>query len=119
MTPGRPVSVTLRVRDVEASVDFYRRALGLRWVPEIWSFQFGEYPRDDFFLISIDEPSKDDLRPVGGGQFGFVVDHLAAAHRRALDAGAREWYPPQDNPVAPPSSGIEDADGNRVALIQA
>jgi predicted enzyme related to lactoylglutathione lyase len=119
MTPGRPVSVKLWVRDVDAAVEFYRAALGFRWNPDIWSFQFGEYPGDTFFLVSLDVPDDADPRPVGGAEFGFVVEDVDAAHRRALAAGGREWYPPQDNAGSPRSSGIEDVDGNRVTLVQA
>ena len=119
MRANRPVSVKLLVHDIDASVEFYRAALGLQWVPDIWSFQCGEYPRDNFFLISLDEPTSGDTRPVGAGQFGYSVDDVDSAHQKALAAGAHEWYPPQDNSGAPRSSGIEDPDGNRVELFQA
>lgn len=117
MSPGRPVKVGLVVTDVARSVDFYGAAFGFRWVPEIWSFQIGEYPKDDFFLISLNDSPED--RPSGGGHVGYTVDDVDAAHRRALDVGAGEWYPPQDNSGAPRSSGLHDPDGNRIELFQA
>ena len=119
MKAGRPVSIKLLVHDVDASVAFYQAALGLRWVPEIWSFQSGEYPHDDFFLVSLDGPADADGRPIGASQFGYSVEDVDGAHQKALAAGAQEWYPPQDNPGAPRSSGIEDPDGNRIELFQA
>jgi catechol 2,3-dioxygenase-like lactoylglutathione lyase family enzyme len=119
MTSRRPVSVTLYVRDREAAIRFYESALGMRWNPDIWSFQFGEYPRDDFFLVSIIDSADGHARPIGAGHFGYSVEDVDASHRRLLDAGAREWYPPHDNPGAPRSSGLEDPDGNRVELWQA
>ncbi len=57
MTPGRPVGVTLYVRDSASAIQFYESALGLRWNPAIASFEFGTYPRDDFFLISVLDPT--------------------------------------------------------------
>lgn len=51
MTPGRPVGVTLYVTDSASAIKFYESALGMRWNSEIASFKFGEYPRDDFFLV--------------------------------------------------------------------
>lgn len=119
MTPGRPVGVTLYVSDSASAIKFYESALGLRWNQDIASFDFGEYPRADFFLVSILDPSDEPDHPVGAGHFGFAVDELDEAHRRALDAGAIEWYAPSDNPGAPRSSGIWDPDGNRVELWQA
>jgi catechol 2,3-dioxygenase-like lactoylglutathione lyase family enzyme len=119
MTPGRPVGVTLYVRDSGAATSFYEAALGLRWNPDISSFQFGDFPGDDFFLVSLLDPADEPDHPIGAGHIGFVVEHLEEAHRRALDAGAVEWYTPQDNAGAPSSSGVCDPDGNRVELWQA
>jgi predicted enzyme related to lactoylglutathione lyase len=119
MKPWRPVGITLYVRDRETTIRFYEAALSMRWNREIWSFQFGEYPRDDFFLVSVIDATDGDSYPTGAGHLKYSVDNVDTAHRRALDAGADEWYPPQDNPGAPRSSGIEDPDGNRVELWQA
>jgi catechol 2,3-dioxygenase-like lactoylglutathione lyase family enzyme len=119
MTAGRPVKVGLVVSDVERSIGFFESAFGFRWLPEIWSFQIGEYPKDDFFLISLNDLQLGEERPVGAGHFGFTVEDVEAVHRRALDAGAGEWYRPQDNTGAPRSSGVLDPDGNRIELFQA
>jgi predicted enzyme related to lactoylglutathione lyase len=119
MKPHRPVSVTLYVRDRDAAVQFYESALGMRWNPDVSSFQFGEYPRVAFFLVSILDSTDDPAHPVGAGHFGYVVPDVGETHRRAVDAGAKEWYPPQDNAGAPRSSGLNDPDGNRVELWQA
>ena len=119
MNPGRPVGLTLYVRDSESAVAFYESALGWRWNPDVVSFQFGEFPRDDFFLVSLLDPSDEPDHPVGAGHIGYVVDALEDAHARALEAGAAEWYPPNDNSGAPRSSGVRDPDGNRIELWQA
>ena len=119
MTPGRPVGVTLYVSDSASAIAFYESALGMRWNAEVSSFEFGTYPGDNFFLISILDPTDEPDHPVGTGHFSFVVEELAAAHQRALGAGAVEWYAPNDNPGSPRSSGFWDPDGNRVELWQA
>jgi PhnB protein len=116
---GQPVKLGLIVSDVERSMAFYREAFGFGWLPEIWSFQIGEYPKNDFFLISLNDIQPGEERPVGAGHFGYTVDDVDASHRLALDAGAGEWYPPQDNTGAPRSSGLHDPDGNRIELFQA
>jgi catechol 2,3-dioxygenase-like lactoylglutathione lyase family enzyme len=115
---GRPVKIGLVVSDVDRSVGFYLAAFGFRWLPELWAFQIGEFPNDDFFLISLNDLPPGDERPVGAGHFGYTVEDVNAAHRRALDAGAGEWYPPHDNTGAPRSSGVQDPDGNRIELFQ-
>ncbi len=119
MAAGRAVKVGLIVSDVERSIAFYRAAFEFRWLPDIGSFQIGEYPKDDFFLISLNDVQPGQNRPVGAGHFGYTVDDVDAAHRRALEAGAGEWYPPQENTGAPRSSGLHDPDGNRIELFQA
>jgi predicted enzyme related to lactoylglutathione lyase len=119
MTPWRPVGMTLYVRDRESTIRFYEGVLGMRWNPEIWSFQFGEYPRDDFFLVSVIDRTDDDPYVTGAGHLKYSVDDVDTVHGRALDAGASEWYRPQENPGAPRSSGLLDPDGNRVELWQA
>jgi predicted enzyme related to lactoylglutathione lyase len=119
MTPERPVGVTLYVSHSASAIGFYESALGIRWNPEITSFAFGEFPGDSFFLLSILDPTDEPEHPVGAGHIGFVVDKLDEAHQRALEAGAVEWYAPNDNPGAPRSSGFWDPDGNRVELWQA
>ncbi len=119
MAAGRAVKVGLIVSDVERSIAFYLAAFEFRWLPEIGSFQIGEYPKDDFFLISLNDVQPGEDRPVGAGHFGYTVDDVDAAHRRALEAGAGEWYPPQENTGAPRSSGLHDPDGNRIELFQA
>jgi PhnB protein len=119
MRPGSVVSVNLFVRDWRPAVPFYEAAFGFSWNDEIAAFQFGEYPDDDFFLVGLLDPTDDPRRPVGGGQLGFLVQDLEWAHRRALDAGAREWFAPMHNAGSPRSSGVKDPDGNRIELVQA
>ena len=105
--------------DVERSITSYRAAFDFLWLPEIWSFQFGEHPKADFFLIGLNDVQPGESRPAGAGPFGYTVDDVDAAHRLALEAGAGEWYPPQENTGAPRSSGLHDPDGNRIELFQA
>lgn len=55
------------------------------------------------------------LGPDGATRFGLLVEDLDAAHRRALDAGAAEYYPPVDKPWKPRSSCVVDPSDNREA----
>ena len=48
--------------------------------------------------------------------FGIGVPGLDETHRRSLDAGATEHYPPTDGENMPRHSLIEDPVGNRVVL---
>jgi catechol 2,3-dioxygenase-like lactoylglutathione lyase family enzyme len=67
---ARIVPVTINVTDVPAAVAFYQEALGASYQPEISPLQFGDYPDDGFFLLTIEpEPGyrpAADVRPAGG-----------------------------------------------------
>jgi hypothetical protein len=48
------------------------------------------------------------LGPDEQSRFGLLVDDLESAQRRALDAGATEYYLPVDKPWEPRSSCVTD-----------
>jgi predicted enzyme related to lactoylglutathione lyase len=50
-------------------------------------------------------------------QFGFSVDNLLTAHKRAIAAGARVVEEPRDEPWGP-TAVYRDPDGNLVSLTQ-
>jgi PhnB protein len=56
--------------------------------------------------------------PTGTSRFGLLVSNVDDAHRRALDAGATEYYPPVDKPWKPRSSCVTDPSGNLIDLYQ-
>ncbi|MGI8870515.1 MAG: VOC family protein [Mycobacteriales bacterium] len=119
-----PVQIKLAVDDQQKSVAFYSAAFGLRYDVsrrtqnrDFSSFQFGEYGRDDFFLLWLnDDPERCD-RP-GPSNFSFLVDDVDVAYRRALAAGAHEAVPPRDAEGMPRHSAVTDPDGNWIGLAQ-
>lgn len=118
---GLPVSavrisqVTVVADDFDTCVAFYRDAFDAVWQPEIGSLQFGRYPDDDFFLLTVAHP---DTHPWAGGpvKFGLTVPDVDAAHARALAAGGTEVAPAVDRPWKPRSSTVADPSGNHVDL---
>ena len=77
---------------------------------------------DEFFLLTVAHEGNEHGGhdgPAGVSRFGLLVEDVDAAHRRALDAGAVEVYPPVDKPWKPRSSCVADPSGNRIDLYQA
>lgn len=118
MTPIRLSQVTIVTDDLDATIAFYRDAFGADHQPEISSLQFGHYPDDDFFLLTLADA---DLHPWPGGavKFGMTVADVDAAHARALAAGGVEIEPPQDRAWMPRSSTVRDPGGNEIDLYAA
>ncbi|RPF30396.1 DNA-binding transcriptional MerR regulator [Streptomyces sp. TLI_185] len=123
MEKGLPVKtrrisqVTIVAEDLPASVAFYRDAFDADYHEEISSFQFGTYPDDDFFLLTVANPQS---HPWQGGpaKFGLGVADIDAAHARALAAGAVEIEAPVDRPWKPRSSTVQDPGGNHIDLYE-
>jgi DNA-binding transcriptional MerR regulator len=118
VTSPRIVQVTINVRDLAEARAFYEGVFGAEFNEEIWSFQIGTWPGEEFFLLTVaHEP--DHPGPTGASRFGLLVADVDATHRRALDAGATEMEPPVDRPWKPRSSSLLDPSGNRIDLAQA
>jgi DNA-binding transcriptional MerR regulator/uncharacterized glyoxalase superfamily protein PhnB len=123
-TGCRPVQIMIAVDDGPASLAFYTELLGMQQQPaqrtsygDFSAFVFGEYGRDDFFLLwLLDDPERLD-RP-GRSNFGLLVPDLDAAHRRALAAGATEAIPPRESEGMPRNSAVRDLSGNWIGLFQ-
>ncbi|QKW34278.1 MerR family transcriptional regulator [Actinomadura sp. NAK00032] len=117
MTTSRISQVTIVADEPQTSIAFYRDAFDASYHQEIGSLQFGTYPDDDFFLLTIADPER---HPWSGGpaKFGLLVDDVDAAHTRALAAGAVEVAPPVDTPWKPRSSTVMDPAGNHIDLYQ-
>ncbi|GCB50456.1 VOC family protein [Streptomyces sp. NL15-2K] len=124
MEKGLPVKtrrisqVTIVADDLPASVAFYRDAFDAAYHQEISSFQFGTYPDDDFFLLTVANPESHPW-PGGPAKFGLGVEDIDATHARALAAGAVEIGAPVDRPWKPRSSTVQDPGGNHIDLYQA
>jgi DNA-binding transcriptional MerR regulator len=113
--------VTINVTDLTKAIAFYQSAFAATFNEDISSFQFGTWPADDFFLLTVahgpDEHGQ-HLGPTGTARFGLLVGDIDEAHRRALGAGATEHFPPEDRPWKPRSSCVIDPSGNLIDLYQ-
>jgi DNA-binding transcriptional MerR regulator len=128
----RIVQVTMNITDLTEAIRFYQAAFDAVFNEDVSSFQFGTWPSEDFFLLTVadaanEHAANDDAGnehgahdgPAGASRFGLLVEDVDAAHRRALDAGATEVYAPVDKPWKPRSSCVADPSGNRIDLYQA
>lgn len=118
----RIVQVTINVTDLTETIRFYQAAFDAVFNEEVSSFQFGTWPSDEFFLLTVAHEANDHGRhegPAGVSRFGLLVADVDAAHGRALDAGADEVSPPADAPWKPRSSCVTDPSANRIDLYQA
>ena len=118
----RITQVTITVTDLAASIAFYRSAFDATWNEDISSFQFGTWPADDFFLLTVAHPPNshgEHCGPTGTSRFGLVVSDLDGAHRRAIDAGATEVQAPYKVAWKPRASCVADLSGNYIDLYQA
>jgi DNA-binding transcriptional MerR regulator len=114
--------VTINVTDLPEATAFYRAAFDAAFNENISSFLFGIWPGDDFFLLTVafgpDESGRQHKGPTGTSRFGLSVADVDETHRRALEAGATEYFPPEDMPWKPRSSCVIDPSGNWIDLYQ-
>jgi DNA-binding transcriptional MerR regulator len=117
----RIVQVTINVSDLDAAIAFYQAAFDAVFQQEIMSFQFGTWPSDEFFLLSVAHEQNDHgvhQGPTGASRFGLLVANVDETHQRALEAGAREIEKPYDAAWKPRGSSLLDPSGNRIDLSQ-
>jgi DNA-binding transcriptional MerR regulator/uncharacterized glyoxalase superfamily protein PhnB len=120
----RPVQLMIAVEDASAAAAFYQDAFGLRYQvgrrtreKEYSALIFGEYGRDDFFLLwLLDDAGRVDWP--GPANFSLLVEDLDASHERALAAGAAEVTGPHDTEGMPRNSEVRDPSGNWIGLVQ-
>lgn len=113
----------VRVTDLEASLRFYRDALGLELVRR------NDYPEGRFTLVYLSAPGDPDAQIeltwnhdpevyTGGRNFGhvaFAVDDIYAACQRLQDHGVAILRPPRDGRMA----FVRSPDQISVELLQA
>lgn len=115
------------VPDVAASLDFFTQAFGIerRFFHE--SGMYGELQTGETTLAFASHAMGDMNFPAGhvaahssakplGMEVGFVTTDVAAAHQRALAAGAVELAPPADKPWGQTVSYLRCPDGSLVEL---
>jgi DNA-binding transcriptional MerR regulator len=121
LTAQRLTQVTINVTDLPEAIKFYETAFGASFNADISSFIFGIWPADDFFLVTVAHGPDDHGQhrgPTGISRFGVGLADVDATHRRALEAGATEYFPPEDRPWKPRSSCVIDPSGNYIDLYQ-
>jgi DNA-binding transcriptional MerR regulator len=117
----RICQVTIGVTDLAETIAFYRNAFDASYNEDIASFQFGTWPADDFFLLTIAHESTEHgehSHPGRISRFGLMVSDVDESHRRAIEAGGTENWPPVDKPWKPRSSCVIDPSGNWIDLYQ-
>lgn len=112
----------VRVTDLEASLRFYRDALGLELVRR------NDYPEGRFTLVYLSAPGDPDAQIeltwnhdpevyTGGRNFGhvaFAVDNIYAACQRLQDHGVTILRPPRDGRMA----FVRSPDNISIELLQ-
>lgn len=127
MQPGSDHHVGLPVSDLDHSVAWYREALGLTHEPTAGvpgSVAFMVAPTgEQLELLAVDSQNvawDDPLSALraGVGHTAWTVDHLDAAHARAVQAGGRSVWTPRDTPEPGLRVAfVADPDGNLVELL--
>ena len=118
--------VMLWVADVPATVAFYEDAFGLETTMVDESKQFAMMSTGDTTLQFASEtaaagtgvsprPNRPD-QPAAAWQLAFVVDDVAAAYQRAVDAGAVAEVPLVDKPWGQTLGYVRDLNGCLIEL---
>ena len=98
--------VNMSVRDLETSIAFYGKVLGLkvRWRGQNASGEEAAHIGDEACYLALFEAGEDaevekpDYSRVGINHFGWVVDDLAAAQIRLAEAGVTPHFEPDYEP---------------------
>jgi DNA-binding transcriptional MerR regulator len=118
------VGVTLRVRDLDAAVDFYRRVLGFDFQPDDhngaaplhYDACGGSWAPQGTQLFTL-WPAGD--RPeTTGTQLGFGVPNVDEVWARASEVGAGLLSPPANDPYVPRNAAFTDPAGNEVSIYE-
>jgi len=120
----RVVEVNVGVESLDDARHFYEAVFGVTLIEERHGdgpvhlvAAFGSWPSSEFFLLNLSNAERDPYRS-GRANFGFLVDDLDAAHKRAVSAGGTEISPPHDEPGMPRTSAVVDPSNNLIHLYQ-
>ncbi len=121
----RLVTVVLRVSDLDRSAALYRDGFGLELHfadhegDDVWtSGRHAATTWEDGAFLHFALYQSNDGTATRCAQIAFRVGDLAAAHRRAVDAGAEVVHEPRVQPWGR-SSRYRDPDGNVIELTAA
>jgi lactoylglutathione lyase len=115
----------LYVSDVAASLGFYERAFGQRRRMLHESGQYGEldtgettlaFASHELAAANLPQAFRPPALAETPFEVCFVTDDVAAAHKRALDAGAEPVSEPQRKPWGQEVAYFRDPDGTLIEL---
>ena len=118
------VEVSLRVRDLDATVDFYRRVLGFDFQPDDhngadplhYDACGGSWQPEGTQLFTL-WPAGDQPETTGM-HIGFGVPNVDEVWARASEAAARLVSEPADDPYVPRNAAFKDPAGNEVSIYE-
>lgn len=118
------VEVVLRVRDLDATVDFYRRVLGFDFQPDDhngaaplhYDACGGSWQPEGTQLFTI-WPAGDQPETTGM-HIGFGVPNVNEVWARASEAKAGLVSAPADDPYVPRNATFKDPAGNEVGIYE-
>jgi DNA-binding transcriptional MerR regulator len=118
------VEVSLRVRDLDAAVDFYRRVLGFEFQPDDhngaaplhYDACGGSWQPQGTQLFTLWPAG--DRSETTGVQIGFGVPNVDQVWARASEAGANLVSPPADDPYVPRNAAFKDPAGNEIEIYE-
>jgi DNA-binding transcriptional MerR regulator len=117
------MEVTLRVADVDATVDFYRDVFGMEFqaddhngaLPLHYDACGGSWDPEGFFLFTV-VPAGDD--PAATTSIGFGVPSVDDVWSRAMARNATKLLEPYDSEYVPRMAAFADPAGNHVSVYQ-
>jgi DNA-binding transcriptional MerR regulator len=118
------VEVVLRVRNLDATVDFYRRVLGFEFQPDDhngaaplhYDACGGSWAPQGTQLFTLWPAG--DRRETTGVSIGFGVPNVDEVWARASEAGANLVSAPADDPYVPRNATFTDPAGNEVEIYE-
>lgn len=118
------VEVTLQVRDLDATVSFYRDVFGFEFhaddhngaAPTHYDACGGEWTPEATFLFTL-WPAGDGPETTGM-HIGFGVPNVDDVWSRASSIGATLLSPPTDDPYVPRNAKFEDPAGNHITVYE-
>jgi catechol 2,3-dioxygenase-like lactoylglutathione lyase family enzyme len=115
LTVERISAVTLAVRDMARSVEFYRHHVGLRLLYGGASVSFTSFAVGDGYL---NLALASDREWSWWGRVIFYVDNVDEMHRRLVDAGLTPTTAPEDAPWGERYFHINDPDGHELSFAR-
>jgi DNA-binding transcriptional MerR regulator len=118
------VEVALRARDLDATVDFYRRVFGFDFQPDDhngaaplhYDACGGSWQPQGTQLFSL-WPAGDEPETIGM-QIGFGVPNVDEVWARASEVGASLVSAPADDPYVPRNAMFKDPAGNEIEIYE-